>query len=232
MDPILPKLLQAPIKNTMETTLSLADHLRDATRPLHTAAEAQPFMGALLGGALPVAAYGDWLRQQAFLAEKLEAWAKTALSSTPELAPLLADNPYHTSRARADLKALGLIEASSPMAETVQSASRLGDSCAVEPLRLAGYFYVVEGSNNGGRFLARRMREVFRGDAPVPTALLDSYGEQQPATWKRFRAGLDTLGGAVGDSGCQAVMHGAMDYFQSVIDISAALGQVWLRSPR
>ena len=55
---------------------------------------------------------------------------------------------------------------------------------------LLGYNYVLEGSMNGNRYIARALSRT--ASAPA-TAYLDPYGEQQPAEWQAYRARMGAL---------------------------------------
>lgn len=80
-----------------------------------------------------------------------------------------------------------------------------------------GVAYVVEGSQLGGRFLAKRLQAA----APdLPRRYLRGYGEQVGPLWKDFLLYLDSEAGASGRE-AQA-LQGARDAFDSLT--------VWLRS--
>jgi heme oxygenase len=51
--------------------------------------------------------------------------------------------------------------------------------------------YVLEGSNNGNRFIARAIRKALPG---APTRYLDPYGENQRPLWARFKADMEAVG--------------------------------------
>lgn len=79
-----------------------------------------------------------------------------------------------------------------------------------------GVAYVVEGSQLGGRFLAKRLQEV----APdLPQRYLRGYGEQVGPLWKGFLLFLDDQAGALG--GEARALQGARDAFDSLTE--------WLR---
>ncbi len=79
-----------------------------------------------------------------------------------------------------------------------------------------GVAYVVEGSQLGGRFLAKRLQEA----APdLPQRYLHGYGEQVGPLWKSFLLHLDSEAGAQGREA--RALQGACDAFDSLT--------VWLR---
>lgn len=80
-----------------------------------------------------------------------------------------------------------------------------------------GVAYVVEGSQLGGRFLAKRLQDA----APaLPLRYLRGYGAQVGPLWKGFLLHLDSAAGAQGREA--AALQGARDAFDSLTD--------WLRS--
>lgn len=74
-----------------------------------------------------------------------------------------------------------------------------------------GVAYVVEGSQLGGRFLAKRLQAV----APdLPQRYLRGYGEQVGPLWKDFLLYLDSEAAALG--GEARALQGARDAFDSL----------------
>ncbi|EHK68261.1 biliverdin-producing heme oxygenase [Achromobacter arsenitoxydans] len=104
-------------------------------------------------------------------------------------------------------------------AEAGADAPRCRDTPALDaPDAYAlGVAYVVEGSQLGGRFLAKRLEDV----APaLPLRYLRGYGEQVGPLWKEFLLHLDSEAGAQGRE--PQALQGACDAFDSLT--------AWLRS--
>ncbi|MEN4920117.1 biliverdin-producing heme oxygenase [Achromobacter spanius] len=80
-----------------------------------------------------------------------------------------------------------------------------------------GVVYVVEGSQLGGRFLAKRLQDVVPA---LPLRYLQGYGEQMGPLWKEFLLHLDSEAGALGRE--TQALQGACDAFDSLTG--------WLRS--
>lgn len=80
-----------------------------------------------------------------------------------------------------------------------------------------GVAYVVEGSQLGGRFLAKRLADIV---PPLPLRYLQGYGEEIGALWKSFLLHLDSAA-----QGQEArALQGAQDAFDSLT--------AWLRAQR
>ena len=63
---------------------------------------------------------------------------------------------------------------------------------ADEPAALLGFFYVLEGSMNGNRFIVRALRQNPAG-ARCSFAYFDPYGDEQPARSAVFKTALDSV---------------------------------------
>lgn len=68
----------------------------------------------------------------------------------------------------------------------------MGRLAADHPLALLGILYVLEGSTNGSKFIARRLRPAYELPATGEGAgYLDPFGDMQPARWRAFKAAMD-----------------------------------------
>lgn len=74
-----------------------------------------------------------------------------------------------------------------------------------------GVAYVVEGSQLGGRFLAKHLADA---DPPLPLRYLRGYGDQVGPMWKAFLHYLDSEAGARGREA--HALQGARDAFDSL----------------
>jgi heme oxygenase len=82
---------------------------------------------------------------------------------------------------------------------------------------LLGPLYVLEGSTNGSRVLARVLSRAWGSDG-AGLAYLDPYGDGQPTSWKAFKQEVDDLG--LDDASQSAVVEAARVTFQAISDIS------------
>lgn len=110
---------------------------------------------------------------------------------------------------RADLRAAG---DATPVPQCPDApAPQAADAYAL------GVAYVVEGSQLGGRFLAKRLEDAV---PPLPLRYLRGYGDDTGPLWKGFLAHLDS---AARGQEAQA-LRGAQDAFDSLT--------AWLRDQR
>ncbi|KFA30919.1 biliverdin-producing heme oxygenase [Xanthomonas vasicola] len=154
---------------------SAALALRHATQDAHRLVEAVPLMQALGQGQIDSAAYAQILRRHHGLLAGFEAQLSDWLTT-------LVDNGWHYRRRvpalREDLRALGQ-QPDLPVAlpSVADDAARWG------------MLYVIEGSQLGGRMIARSVRK----QQPALAGALRYFelADDDPAGWRRFQAALD-----------------------------------------
>ncbi|AZR36726.1 biliverdin-producing heme oxygenase [Xanthomonas vasicola] len=153
---------------------SAALALRHATQDAHRLVEAVPLMQALGQGQIDSAAYAQILRRHHGLLAGFEAQLSDWLTT-------LVGNGWHYRRRvpalREDLRALGQ-QPDLPVAlpSVADDAARWG------------MLYVIEGSQLGGRMIARSVRKQ-----PALAGALRYFelADDDPAGWRRFQAALD-----------------------------------------
>ncbi|AZR24605.1 biliverdin-producing heme oxygenase [Xanthomonas vasicola] len=154
---------------------SAALALRHATQDAHRLVEAVPLMQALGQGQIDSAAYAQILRRHHGLLAGFEAQLSDWLTT-------LVANGWHYRRRvpalREDLRALGQ-QPDLPVAlpSVADDAARWG------------MLYVIEGSQLGGRMIARSVRK----QQPALAGALRYFelADDDPAGWRRFQAALD-----------------------------------------
>ncbi|PKV10584.1 biliverdin-producing heme oxygenase [Xanthomonas prunicola] len=154
---------------------SAALALRQATQDAHRLVEAVPLMQALGHGRIDSAAYAQILRRHHALLSGFEAQLSDWLTT-------LVGNGWHYRRRvpalREDLRALGQ-QPDLPVAlpSVADDAARWG------------MLYVIEGSQLGGRMIARSVRK----QQPELAGALRYFelADDDPAGWRRFQAALD-----------------------------------------
>lgn len=169
---------------------TLSSQLREATAEAHTVAERHPVQGRMARGAVSREDYANWLEQMYHVWSAVDASVAEAAARDERVRAML--QPYHTHAPRiiADLAFLGRIgapaSASPGTNQLVDFIRSLGSTAAV-----VGPWYVLEGSNNGGRFLAKALSKAL--DIPGPDGLtsLDPHGEAQQPRWHGWRTALD-----------------------------------------
>ncbi len=205
------------------TTAPISQRLKTETQPLHDAAEGHELQRALLKGELSREMYAAHMEQMLLVHQALEQALRAASQRDPRVAAIVDEDYFQAPRLMRDLAHFGVDGAvAKPTPATKSLCDRLIAHSETQPVALIGHLYVLEGSNNGGRFIARVVRKVY-GLETAGVEWLDPYGEDQRAKWGVFKTTLDELefDGAEAD----AVVEGAGDMFRAIASIGDDLVQ-------
>lgn len=173
-----------------------ADRLKAATAEDHRRAESHPFQRALVRGQVTRAAFAAHQAAQFALVRLVEGRLLAQGEGWGGLAEAMAG---HAARLEADLDALGGGDAGECAAAVSDFDARCGGE-VWPPEAALGAFYVIEGSMNGNRFIARAISGA-RPDLAGALRYFDPYGERQREVWGEFRAAVDRIGATLGDPG-------------------------------
>ena len=135
---------------------TVMERLRAETADLHSSAEGKDFQRRMVKGELTRDDYARWLGQMLLVHRALEAPLR-ALMGSPAFAALREEQlqePYLLE----DLDALGQDPAAvTPLPATAALVASIERAATETPLALLGYHYVLEGSNNGNRYIVRQL---------------------------------------------------------------------------
>jgi heme oxygenase len=159
---------------------SIMSRLRHATQALHDQAEASPFQKALIAGELPIESYVALLEQLYHVHDALERELDALRRTSPIAAAVLRDEHFQTPYLREDL----LHFEREPGASEPHAAVR-------RPIALLGAQYVLEGSNNGSKFIARRLMSAYALRTGPGLRYMDPYGDSQRAVWAAFKEAMN-----------------------------------------
>lgn len=166
--------------------------LREATATHHRRAEQHEFQRQFVRGTLPKHLYLRWLGQMLHVHAALETQLDRLVARQQELRSLFDDSRRKVPGIQRDLAFLGGDPAAAPLPAVRALTARMAQLAADEPLALLGVFYVLEGSTNGSKFIARKVRPAYElPDSGEGSAYLDPYGDVQPARWQEFKAAMD-----------------------------------------
>jgi len=168
--------------------------LRNETAEHHRRAEQHEFQRQMARGTLPQALYVRWLGQMLLVHSALEAHLERLVTRDPGLRALFDDSRRKAPALRTDLLHFQAAEDVAPLPATRRLADLFDRLSRERPRALLGAYYVLEGSTNGSKFIARRVRPAYGLPATGPgSAYLDPYGDLQPARWQEFKAAMDAL---------------------------------------
>jgi heme oxygenase len=205
----------------MEPTMSIAATLKHATAQAHQTAESRPFQRQLINGTLSPQTLTIYLEQLRFIHAALEQ----QFDQHAAMARLIHwnDGCRHSRRLQDDIAALAdTRERPAPLPCTARLSAQIQSAASAHPEALIGFFYVLEGSMNGNRFIARALRRTPSATARA-YSYFDPYGETQPERWRAFREALDALD--LDDTRTRALVDAALCMFDGIAQISDAVMQ-------
>lgn len=199
---------------TATASPSLSLRLRESTAEHHVRAEKHAVQQALVRGSAEIGVYASWLRAMGALHERFEA-RLTEARAVPSISAVIQDHHFRLARIDEDLAALGSIGgvAAGPCVKGSLGTSgtssatlnrRLGSRTraawfeidaiiARDATAILGPFYVLEGSTNGGRFIAMAIRKSLPLPDGAGTKYLDPHGERIRERWAAAKAAIDAV---------------------------------------
>jgi heme oxygenase len=200
---------------------TVMERLRAETADLHGSAEGKDFQRRMVRGELNREEYGRWLGQMLLVHRALEAPLRALMQRDPAFAAVREEQlqePYLLE----DLNALGVDPAAvEPLAPTSALVQTIERQAGESPLSLLGHHYVLEGSNNGNRYIARQLVPAL-GLQERGHRYLDPYGAEQPAKWAQFKRDMDAAGFSSADA--DQLVEAARGMFTAIGEISDAVG--------
>jgi len=185
-----------PAHLTASSVQSPSAVLRSSTADAHTRAERSPFQRAMISGRLPRAQYLAFLIAMRAVWRTLEEVAPRIPAGAAR-ATLLDPQRFRTSDIDRDLAHLGaesaVANADGTNAAATDFAARIRALADASPTALLGVLYVLEGSTNGGRYIARSLRRAFALTGEDGIAFQDPYGDAQPELWAAWKTALDRV---------------------------------------
>lgn len=171
---------------------SLADSLKERTREAHTRAERHALQAAFVQGAASREQYAAWLGQMHPVWQAVDGALASVAARDPRVAALVKPYHAHAARVAADLAFLGSsAESHVPTPATARFVEGIERAAASGGPGILGVWYVLEGSANGGRFIAKALARALSIEGPAGLTSFDPHGERQREYWQAWRAGLD-----------------------------------------
>jgi len=168
--------------------------LRESTASHHRRAEQHEFQREFVRGTLPRELYLRWLGQLLHIHTALESHLDRLVAGHPQCSAVFDDTRRKVDPLQQDLAFLGAAADQPALPAAGTMVAWMDALAATQPLALLGVFYVLEGSTNGSKFIARKVRPAYGlPDDGRGTAYLDPYGDAQPARWQEFKAAVDAL---------------------------------------
>ena len=117
-----------------------------------------------------------------------------------------------------DLRSLGVtIGNVSPLPAAKRLMATIEMARAERPIALLGMHYVLEGSTNGGRFIAKALRQAYQFEGDAGTKYYDPYGDNQRVLWASYKQEFDAM--EVSEDERDAMVAAARDVFRAMSEI-------------
>jgi len=198
------------------------DRLKAETASLHDEAEDHLFQRRLVRGELSRKGYVAYLEGMCQVHQTLEASLRDAATRDSIVSAFPAEPRFREDALRRDLAHFGAVAGDLSRSPAVESlCDTLRKTCQFDPTGLLGHLYVLEGSTNGSRFIARAVRRAYGLTGCDGTAYLDPHGEQQQAQWALFKEQMRRLDLSVDQKA--GIVNAARDMFIAIMRISDEL---------
>ncbi len=174
-----------------EPNTSIMQRLKAETSDLHSHAESRTLQRAIASGQVDRETFSAYLGQLYQIHQPLESALETSRGKHAAIAALASADRMRIPDLDRDLAFYGANPDQFLAGDAAKKfAQRINETRDADPVALLGALYVLEGSTNGGRFLARALRKSWNleGDG---LAYFDPYGDEQPQKWATFRRDMD-----------------------------------------
>lgn len=203
---------------------SLADMLREQTKDAHARAEKHPVQARLVKGEATRADYAAWLGQMHHLWRAVDAATAKLAARDARVAAIVRPYHPHAHRVAVDLAFLGHAPADFPTVPAASDFSMwLNIAAANADPAVLGAWYVLEGSANGGRFIAKAVSRSLNLPGPQGLTALDPHGDSQRERWAAWKADLDAQAWKGHER--DAVIAAAARTFDAIHDIMEQMAQ-------
>jgi heme oxygenase len=195
--------------------MNLADALKQSTAEAHKRAESRDLQRRLVQGRLEDDRLAAYLAQLQLVHAALERHFDDHESVAATIG--WHDGFRHSARIGVDLDALDLVTDRDSNEATRSALDAIDTAVGADPFALLGFFYVLEGSMNGNRFIVRALRHT-PAAARCSFTYFDPYGDEQPARWGAFREALARTGFDADRD--RRVLDAALTMFDAISEIA------------
>lgn len=197
------------------TVTPIADVLKARTADLHKQAESHAIQRAMVQGRMTREGFVAVQQQMLRIHDALERALTALRGSEARFGAVVRDCHFRADLLRRDLAALGAAGGSGPDLPPVREfAQRVAEWAAARSVALLGCLYVLEGSTNGSKYIARAMSRAPGFEGGRGLSALDPHGEAQAARWAEFKSLLNSV--ALTDAEREDVVRGAELVFLTI----------------
>lgn len=201
--------------------MSVMETLKEKTWPLHQRAERHPLQAAIVRGKLPADQYAEHLGQMLLVHRALEKHLAKLVDKDERVAKVVRPEQYQEPYLLDDLAHFGGSTEPDGLAPTNDLIDKFHAEASQRPLFLLGAHYVLEGSNNGNRFIVKAVRPAYGLEPGKGDRYLDPYGDEQPAKWAAFKDAMTEADFSQAEQ--DAILDGANAMFEGMIAMFDAM---------
>lgn len=176
------------------TTTTVMDLLRESTSEMHNSAEANEFQHRLSAAKVQKDELAQYLEQLYLIHQSISSLIEQSQSTNPALRHVVRDYHHDLTCIVNDIEYLGgKPEQATPLKATAELVVSMNKTAKSETAALLGYLYVLEGSTNGAKFLAKALRKGLELPENAGASYFDRYGDQQRERWNGFKQSMNEV---------------------------------------
>lgn len=175
-------------------TTPVMELLRDSTAELHTSAEANEFQHQLGSGKVDKKHFSRYLEQLYLMHKRLADLLNESKPANHAVNHVVKDYHLDLSCLSKDLAYFGQKpDGASPLKATAKLMDSMKSTAQNDTAALLGYLYVLEGSTNGAKFMAKALRAGLELPEDAGASYFDRYGDAQRERWTAFKTAMNEL---------------------------------------
>jgi heme oxygenase len=206
------------------TSDGIMARLKLSTADQHQHAESRPLQRSMAKGSVDREVFARYLSQLLLVHQSLENALSAARVEEPRIGMVNHSWQNRVEGLRQDLTFYGIDHLNiQPLPAAVSLINAIEQVARREPVSLLGMLYVLEGSTNGSKYIARALSRTFGiefGSGPG-LASLNPYGEAQMDRWQTFKRDMGCV--RFTDSECDGIVESAKAMFDAIADLSDEL---------
>ncbi len=175
-------------------TIAVMDLLRESTSEMHTSAEANQFQHKLGSAKVNKDELARYLQQLYLIHKTVSELIEKSKTDNSALSHVTRDYHHDLSCMTRDIEYLGKdINSITALKSTNDLVASMNETAKNETAGLLGYLYVLEGSTNGAKFLAKALRKGLELPEDAGASYFDRYGEKQRERWNAFKQSMNEV---------------------------------------
>ncbi len=197
---------------------SIMKRLKAETSDLHSHAESRTLQRAIAVGDVDQTTFSAYLGQLYRVHDCLESALENSCDKHAAVGAIATADRMRIPDLDRDLAFYGVDRDQIATGDAAKRfASQVEEITTTAPVALLGALYVLEGSTNGGRFLARALRKSWDLDGKG-LAYFDPYGDEQPQKWASFKRDMDEASFSADQE--EAIIEMAKATFIAIAEVS------------